>query len=168
MTNYDHFWPLFCQLYIHLSQNLGSDSHFEVLNRSEPQLVQKLWHIMQIGRLNTNKRENKQLLSEGSLLEPAHFKRWPVATNTFTYRAPLGACPTLRTSWMSFLATGASCTNIALGRCRYVLQKKVFKTSANPLKWLTMKAEDKNNSFLIAPGPSKIQPTKVNEAVGAN
>ena len=32
---YDHFWPFFCQLYEHLSQNWGSDGHFEVLNRSK-------------------------------------------------------------------------------------------------------------------------------------
>ena len=38
---FDHFWPFFWQ-------NWGSDGHFEVLNGSEPQLVQKLWHKMQI------------------------------------------------------------------------------------------------------------------------
>ena len=27
------FWPLFCHMYVHLSQNWGSDGHFEVLNR---------------------------------------------------------------------------------------------------------------------------------------
>ena len=32
---YDHFWPFFCQLYIHLSLNWGSDSHFDVLNWSK-------------------------------------------------------------------------------------------------------------------------------------
>ena len=31
---YDHFWPFFCHLYVHLSQNWGLDGHFEVLNRS--------------------------------------------------------------------------------------------------------------------------------------
>ena len=29
---YNHFWPLFCQLHKHLSQNLDSYSHFEGLN----------------------------------------------------------------------------------------------------------------------------------------
>ena len=28
---YDNFWPFFHQLYVHLSQNWGSDGHFEVL-----------------------------------------------------------------------------------------------------------------------------------------
>ena len=31
---YDHIWPFFCQLYVYLSQNWGSDGHFEVLNQS--------------------------------------------------------------------------------------------------------------------------------------
>ena len=43
---YDHFWPFFCQLHNQLSQNWGSDSHFEVLNQSKSQLVQKLWPQM--------------------------------------------------------------------------------------------------------------------------
>ena len=43
---YDHFWPYFCPMY--LSQNLGSDGHFEVLNRCKSQLVQKLWHKMKM------------------------------------------------------------------------------------------------------------------------
>ena len=45
---YDCFWPFFCQLYIHLSQNWGSDGHFDALNRSKIWLVQRLWHKMQI------------------------------------------------------------------------------------------------------------------------
>ena len=45
---YDYFWPYFCQLYNHLSQNWGSDGHFDVLNRSKIWLVQRLWHKMQI------------------------------------------------------------------------------------------------------------------------
>ena len=43
---YDHFWPFICHLYVHLSQNWGSDGHFEVLNRSKSWLVQKLWPQM--------------------------------------------------------------------------------------------------------------------------
>ena len=31
---YDHFWPFFCHLYVHLSQKWGLDGQFEVLNRS--------------------------------------------------------------------------------------------------------------------------------------
>ena len=45
---YDYFWPFFCQLYTHLSQNWGSDGHFDVLNRSKIWLVQRLWPKMQI------------------------------------------------------------------------------------------------------------------------
>ena len=45
---YDRFWPFFRQLYIYLSQNWGSDSHFGILNRSKIWLVQRLWHKMQI------------------------------------------------------------------------------------------------------------------------
>ena len=45
---YDLFWPFFCHMYDHLSQNWGSDSHFEVLNRSYLWFVQKLWHKTQI------------------------------------------------------------------------------------------------------------------------
>ena len=45
---YDLFWPFFCKMYDHLSQNWGSDGHFEVLNRSYLSLVQKLWHKTQI------------------------------------------------------------------------------------------------------------------------
>ena len=29
---YDLFWPFFCHMYAHLSQNWGCDGHFEVLN----------------------------------------------------------------------------------------------------------------------------------------
>ena len=36
---------------MYLSQNGGSDGHFEVQNGSEPQLVQKLWHKTQKRRL---------------------------------------------------------------------------------------------------------------------
>ena len=32
---YEHFWSFFCQLYIHLSQNWGSNGHFEVLTKSK-------------------------------------------------------------------------------------------------------------------------------------
>ena len=46
--SYDYFWPYFCQLYVHLSQNWDSDGHFEVLNRSKIWLVQRLWHKKQI------------------------------------------------------------------------------------------------------------------------
>ena len=35
---YDHFWPFFRHMYVHLSRNWG---HFEVLNRSYLWLVQK-------------------------------------------------------------------------------------------------------------------------------
>ena len=45
---YDLFWPFFRHMYVHLSQNWGSDGHFEVLNRSYLWLVQKLWHKTQI------------------------------------------------------------------------------------------------------------------------
>ena len=44
---YDHIWPFFCQLYVYLSQNWGSDGNFEVLNESKLSLVQKLWHKTQ-------------------------------------------------------------------------------------------------------------------------
>ena len=45
---YDHFRPFFGQLHDFISQNWGSDGHFEVLNRSKPWLIQKLWLKMQI------------------------------------------------------------------------------------------------------------------------
>ena len=45
---YDLFWPSFCNMYVNLSQNWGSDGHFEVLNRSYFRLVQTLWHKTQI------------------------------------------------------------------------------------------------------------------------
>jgi hypothetical protein len=38
----------FWKLYDYISQNWGSDNHFEVLNRSKPWLIQKLWLKMQI------------------------------------------------------------------------------------------------------------------------
>ena len=40
---YDHFWPFFCHMCVYLSQNVGSDSHFEVLNGSKSWLGLKLW-----------------------------------------------------------------------------------------------------------------------------
>ena len=43
-----HFRPFFWQLCDYISQNWGSDGHFEVLNRSKPWLIQKLWLKMQI------------------------------------------------------------------------------------------------------------------------
>ena len=39
ICNWQH--PFFCQLPLYLSQNWGSDDHFEVLNGSKPLLVQK-------------------------------------------------------------------------------------------------------------------------------
>ena len=45
---YDHSWPFFHHMCQYLSQNWGSDGHFEVLNRSYLSLVQKLWHKTQI------------------------------------------------------------------------------------------------------------------------
>ena len=45
---YDLFWSFFCHMYVRLSQNWGSDNHFEVINRSYLWLVEKLWHKMQI------------------------------------------------------------------------------------------------------------------------
>ena len=44
--SYDYFWPFFCHLYVHLSQNWVSDGHFEVFNQSKSQLVQKSWPQM--------------------------------------------------------------------------------------------------------------------------
>ena len=44
---YDHFRPFFEQLHDYISQNWGSDGHFEVLNRSESWFIQKLWLKMQ-------------------------------------------------------------------------------------------------------------------------
>ena len=44
-------WPLlaiFWQLCDYITQNWDSDGHFEVLNRSKPWLIQKLWLKMQI------------------------------------------------------------------------------------------------------------------------
>ena len=44
-------WPfsaIICHMFVHFSQNWGSDGHFEVLNWSEFWLVQKLWHKTQI------------------------------------------------------------------------------------------------------------------------
>ena len=45
---YDHSWPFFRHMCEFLSQNWGSDGHFEVLNRSYLWLVEKLWHKTQI------------------------------------------------------------------------------------------------------------------------
>ena len=52
MTNgqfYNHFQvpAIFCQLYEHLSQNLGSTCHFEDPNISKTQLNQKLQYEIQ-------------------------------------------------------------------------------------------------------------------------
>ena len=41
---YDHFWSFFCQLHEYLSQNLGFDVHFDVLNVSKFQSDQKIQH----------------------------------------------------------------------------------------------------------------------------
>ena len=43
-TLYDHSWPFVCHMCEYLSQNWGSDGHFEVLNRSYLCLVQNLWY----------------------------------------------------------------------------------------------------------------------------
>ena len=45
---YDLFWSFFCHMCVYLSQNWGSDGHFEVLNGSKFWLGQKLWHELQI------------------------------------------------------------------------------------------------------------------------
>ena len=45
---YDHSWPFSCHMCEHLSQNWGSDGHFEVLNMSYLWLVEKLWRKTQI------------------------------------------------------------------------------------------------------------------------
>ena len=45
---YDLSGLFFCHMYVHLSQNWGSDGHFEVLNRSYLWLVHNLWHKMLI------------------------------------------------------------------------------------------------------------------------
>ena len=45
---YDHFRQFLCLMYVYLSQNWGSDGHFNMLNGSKFWLVQKLWHKMQI------------------------------------------------------------------------------------------------------------------------
>ena len=45
---YDHSWSFFCHMCVHLSQNLGSDGHFEVLNRPYLWLVENLWCKTQI------------------------------------------------------------------------------------------------------------------------
>ena len=39
-----HFWSFFCQLHGYLSQNLGFDVHFDVLNVSKFQSDQKIQH----------------------------------------------------------------------------------------------------------------------------
>ena len=44
---YDHLWSFFHKLHFYPSQNWGSDGHFEVLNKSESWLDQKLWHKSQ-------------------------------------------------------------------------------------------------------------------------
>ena len=40
---YNLFWPFFHHMHVHLSQNWGSDGHFEVLNKSYLWLGQILW-----------------------------------------------------------------------------------------------------------------------------
>ena len=45
-TLYDHSWPFFCHMCMYLSQNWGSDGHFEVPNGSKSWLGQKLWPQM--------------------------------------------------------------------------------------------------------------------------
>ena len=45
---YNLCWPLFCNMYVHLSQNWGSNGHFVVLNRFYLRLVKNLWHKMQM------------------------------------------------------------------------------------------------------------------------
>ena len=47
-------------------------------------------------------------------LEPALFKRWPVAKKLIQLAHTAQHWRTAPASWPSFLATGASCTNIAL------------------------------------------------------
>ena len=43
---FDLFWPLFHRMCVYLSQNLGSDGHFEVLNGSKSWLGKTLWPQM--------------------------------------------------------------------------------------------------------------------------
>jgi hypothetical protein len=43
----------FCQLHRYLSQNLGADGHFEMLNKSKSQLDQKLQQKTQIFQFMT-------------------------------------------------------------------------------------------------------------------
>ena len=43
---YDLFWPFFHHMCVYLSQNWGSDGHFEVLNGSKSWLGKKLWSQM--------------------------------------------------------------------------------------------------------------------------
>ena len=75
-TIYGHF---FCQLHRYLSQNVGADSHFEVLNKSKSQLDQKLQDKTQhflsplffnFGRKNL---ENLWLLNDPFLTLFGHF-----------------------------------------------------------------------------------------------
>ena len=40
-----HFWPYFQKLYVHLSQDWSSDSHFEVLNASKSWIL-KAWPLV--------------------------------------------------------------------------------------------------------------------------
>ena len=42
------FLVIFCQLHEHLSQNLGSNGHFEDLNMSKSQLNQQLQYKIQV------------------------------------------------------------------------------------------------------------------------
>ena len=50
---YDHFWPFFWHMYGHLSQNWGSDGHFEVLNGSESWVL-KIWQLISIWASKTH------------------------------------------------------------------------------------------------------------------
>ena len=48
MTILRPFPAISLQMYGYLSQNWGSDGHFDMLNGSKFWLVQKLWHKLQI------------------------------------------------------------------------------------------------------------------------
>ena len=49
----NHFWPYFRQLYVGLSQNWGSDSHFEVLNGSKSWIL-KIWQPVSFWSVKTH------------------------------------------------------------------------------------------------------------------
>ena len=82
---YNHIWPFFCQLYVYLSQNWGSDSRFEMLFTSKSYLVQKLWHKTQKTHNNENGNTcilchkfwtNQNLEPSKWLSEPQFCERW--------------------------------------------------------------------------------------------